>query len=189
MEEGAKLFARGGVDKEAKRLKAENRRLTQAVGELAMELKKRLVSRRARSFEADKAILPKIEELQREHPAWGCRRVWAWLRRCEGLKINHKRVMRVMKANSLDVRPARRLKAPREAETHKMRGREPKSLWGTDMTKVMIPSEGWAYLHVVLDWASKKLVGWSLSRTSKASNWLAALDSAVAAQFPHGIKD
>jgi|GEM_PF-415280 len=89
MEEGAKLFARGGVDKEAERLKAENRRLTQAVGELAMELKKRLVSRRARSFEADKAILPKIEELKREHPAWGYRRVWAWLRRCEGLKINH----------------------------------------------------------------------------------------------------
>jgi transposase-like protein len=40
MEEGAKLFARGGVDKEAERLKAENRRLTQAVGELTMELKK-----------------------------------------------------------------------------------------------------------------------------------------------------
>jgi transposase InsO family protein len=147
------------------------------------------VSRRARSFEADKAILPKIEELKREHPAWGYRRVWAWLRRREGLKINHKRVMRVMKANSLDVRPARSLKAPREAKTHKMRSREPNSLWGTDMTKVMIPSEGWAYLHVVLDWASKKLVGWSLSRTSKASDWLAALDSAVAGQFPHGIKE
>ena len=38
--EGSKLFARGGVDKEAERLKEENQRLKQAVGELTMELKK-----------------------------------------------------------------------------------------------------------------------------------------------------
>lgn len=56
--EGAKLFVRGGVDKESERLKAENPRLKRAVGELTMELKKRLARRRARSFEAGKALLP-----------------------------------------------------------------------------------------------------------------------------------
>ena len=83
-----------------------------------------------------------------------------------------------MKANGLDVKPLRKLKAPRKP-THKMRSEEPNKLWGTDMTKIMIPNEGWAYLHVVLDWASKKLVGWSLSRRSKAADWLEALDSTV----------
>jgi len=119
--------------------------------------KKRLV-KRARKFESDKAVLPRIEELKREHPAWGYRRIWAYLRLHAGLKLNHKRVRRIMKANGLEVKSLRRLKAPRKP-THKMRSEDPNKLWGTDMTKIMIPSEGWAYLHVVLDWASKKLVG------------------------------
>ena len=144
--------------------------------------------KRARKFDADKAVLPRIEELKREHPAWGYRRIWAYLRLHAGLKLNHKRVRRIMKANGLEVKSLRRLKAPRKP-THKMRSEEPNKLWGTDMTKIMIPSEGWAYLHVVLDWASKKLVGWSLSRRSKAADWLEALDSAVNAQFPRGIRE
>ena len=142
-----------------------------------------------RKFDADKEILPQIEELKKEHPAWGYRRIWAYLRRRKGLLVNHKRVRRIMKANNLEVRPARNLKAPRKATTHKMRSMEPDTLWGTDMTKIMIPDEGWAYLHVVLDWASKKLVGWSLSRRSKATDWMDALEFAVNAQFPEGIRE
>jgi len=30
-----------------------------------------------------------------EHPAWGFRRVWAWLRRREELPVNRKRVWRL----------------------------------------------------------------------------------------------
>ena len=40
MEDGAKVFERGGVDKESERLKEENLRLKRAVGELTLELKK-----------------------------------------------------------------------------------------------------------------------------------------------------
>ena len=40
LKEGGKLFARGGVDKEASRLRAENGRLKSIVGELTIELKK-----------------------------------------------------------------------------------------------------------------------------------------------------
>jgi transposase InsO family protein len=65
----------------------------------------------------------------------------------------------------------------------------PNELWGSDMTKVMVPSWGWVYLHVVLDWASKKIVGYQLSLQSKTTDWLRALRQAVNQQFPYGIRE
>ena len=55
------------------------------------------------------------------------------------------------------------------------------------MTKVMIPNWGWMYLTVVLDWHTKKIVGYDLSTQTKTDDWLRALDRAVNEQFPHGI--
>ena len=44
LNDGTKLFARGGVDHEAERLQRENRKLKETIGELTMELKKTTVS-------------------------------------------------------------------------------------------------------------------------------------------------
>ena len=49
------------------------------------------------------------------------------------------------------------------------------------MTKIMVPSWGWVYLHVVLDWYSKKIVGYNLSCRSKAQDWREALALSVGA--------
>ena len=40
LNDGAKLFAHGGVDHEVDRLQRENRKLKETIGELTMELKK-----------------------------------------------------------------------------------------------------------------------------------------------------
>ena len=56
---------------------------------------------------------------------------------------------------------------------------------GIDMTKVMIPVFGWIYLHVVIDWGTKKLLSTHMSLTSKSADWIAALNEAVNLQFPH----
>lgn len=48
----------------------------------------------------DEEILKEIEELKREHPYWGYRRIWAMLRK-KGNKLNQKRVYRIMKENGL----------------------------------------------------------------------------------------
>ena len=45
------------------------------------------------------------------------------------------------------------------------------------------------YLHLVLDWSSKKIVGYDLSLQSKTSDWLRALQRAVNQQFPDGIRE
>ncbi len=64
----------------------------------------------------------------------------------------------------------------------------PNQIWGTDMTKVMIPSYGWVYLTIVLDWYTKKIVGYRLGIQSKTRDWLEALRMAVNNQFPDGIR-
>ncbi len=56
------------------------------------------------------------------------------------------------------------------------------------MTKVMTDS-GWAYVVLVVDWYSKKVVGHFCGEQSKSWHWLAALNKAVNRQFPKGIRE
>ncbi len=139
--------------------------------------------------EANKKLLEDIRTLKSEHPNWGYRRVWAFLRRHQykGAKINHKRVYRLMKADNLLVPKNIRLKANRTRTKDKPRTEIPNEYWGIDMTKVLIPSAGWLYLHVAIDWGSKKLLSVNPSLTSKSSDWIDTLNEAVNRQFPNGI--
>lgn len=139
--------------------------------------------------EANKVLLEDIKELKEQHPAWGYRRVWAYLKYRKGLPVNHKRVYRLMKSNNLMVPRNLKLRSKREAKAHKPKTIEPNRIWGMDMTKILIPSYGWAYLHIVLDWGSKKIVGWNLRPTSKSEDWLDSLHLGLNKQFPNGVRE
>ena len=54
------------------------------------------------------------------------------------------------------------------------------------MTKFIIPGLGWAYPVVVLDWFSRKVVGWQLSWRCRTHEWRGALEEAGLQEFPHG---
>ncbi|MBK8869620.1 MAG: transposase family protein [Elusimicrobia bacterium] len=56
------------------------------------------------------------------------------------------------------------------------------------MTKVLIQNFGWVYIVIVLDWYSKKIVGYHANIRSKTEHWLKALDMAVNRQFPNGAR-
>ncbi len=134
-------------------------------------------------------LLSQIQELKADHPFWGYRRVWAYLKFRQHILVNHKRVYRLMKKHNLLVKPNARLKAIRANVSYrsKPRASKPNQYWGIDMTKVMIHSSGWAYLVIVLDWYSKKIIGFSLKKHSKTDDWLEALNHATNNQFPQGI--
>ena len=147
---------------------------------------------RKRSIKVDiknQPILGRIQDLKSDHPFWGYRRVWAYLKYREGLQVNQKRIYRLMKENQFLVKKNQKLRACRTPFKSKPRANQPNQIWGTDMTKIMVSSWGWVYLHVVLDWYTKKIVGYGLSITSKTSDWLNALNMAVNQQYPHGIRD
>jgi len=162
-----------------------------------------------RTMERNKFLLEEIKKLKGEHPFWGYRKVWAYLRYREGLNINKKRIYRLMKKNNLLVTKNNKLKAKRAKFPYKSKPKpiRPNQIWGIDMTKILIQNAGWMYLQLVLDWFTKKIVGYSLSFTSKTGDWLDAfpkdptllensafspkenLPLAENSQFPMGIRD
>ena len=56
------------------------------------------------------------------------------------------------------------------------------------MTKFMMPKLGWVYLVVVLDWYSRKIVGFEMSLRCRRQEWEAAMDSALVCEFPDGVR-
>ena len=135
------------------------------------------------------ALLTHIKTIKLNHPFWGYRRVWAYLSYHLKFQVNKKRVYRVMLVNHLLVKDRRLLRAKRQNYPSKPRSNQPNHIWGTDMTKVKLPHVGWAYIVLVLDWHSKKIVGHSISLRSKTQDWLDALYAACNQQFPRGVRE
>lgn len=145
--------------------------------------------RRSKAIEeSNAAILPIICELKASHPFWGYRRIWAYLKFVGRLEINRKRVYRLLGENGLLVKGDEKLKARRVSNKSKPRPDCPNSWWGVDMTKVLT-DEGWAYLVIVNDWFTKKILGAFVGSRSRTSDWLEAVNRAVCRQYPEGIRE
>lgn len=140
-------------------------------------------------IQQDQHLLSLIQPIKAEHPFWGYRRIWAYLKYRQGILVNKKRIFRIMKENNLLVKPNLKLKARRDNQNnrHKPKAEHPNQFWGIDMTKVMIPFWGWLYLIIVLDWFTKKIIGFCISSRCKSTDWLGALEMACNQQFPEGI--
>ena len=70
----------------------------------------------------------------------------------------------------------------------KPRASRPNKWWDIDMAKVLIQNFGWVYIVILLDWYSKKIVGYHADIRSKTEHWLKTLDMAVNRQFPNGAR-
>lgn len=133
-------------------------------------------------------VVARIRELKADHPFWGYRRIWAHLKYVDELSVNRKRVFRLMQQHGLVVKPNTRLKAIRTPQRSKPRPIRPREWWGIDMTKVMVEGFGWMYIVAVLDWYTKKIVGYYVGIQCLSCHWLEALDSAVNREFSGGVK-
>jgi transposase InsO family protein len=133
-------------------------------------------------------ILERIRQIKAEHPFWGYRRTWAYLKYVEGLSVNQKRILRLMRLYGLLVKPGVTLKAKRTPLRSKPRPDRPNQWWGIDMTKVMVEGFGWMYIVAVLDWYTKKIVAYYAGLQARSRHWLEALGEAVNRQFPEGVR-
>jgi len=132
-------------------------------------------------------LLERIKDIKAEHPFWGYRRVWAYLRYVDGLIVNKKHVYRLMRENDLTVKPNSRLIAKRVSDKPKPRPDRPMEWWGIDMTKLMTDS-GWVYVVIVLDWYTKKIVGHYSGRQARSREWLEVLENGLKSEFPGGVR-
>jgi putative transposase len=139
-------------------------------------------------IERNLPIVKRIEEIKADHPYWGYRRTWAHLRFVDGLTVNKKRILRLMQTYNLQVKANVKLKAVRAPFRSKPRPERPNQWWGIDMTKVLVNDFGWMYIVAVLDWYTKKIVGYYAGMQCLSKHWLEALDEGVKRQFPDGVR-
>lgn len=138
--------------------------------------------------ELEEAISAVIERW----PTYGYRRVTAQLKR-EGLRVNGKRVLRVMGQMGLTERPCAG-KVHTTDSTHPFRRYpnlvqdltidHPDQVWVADITYVRVRLDE-LYLAIVMDVYTRRLRGWNLTRGLDASLTLGALRRALWAGVPH----
>jgi len=133
-----------------------------------------------------------LQRLALVHPRYGYRRLGAELRR-EGWQVNHKRVLRLMREDNLlclRVRPF----VPRTTDSRhdweivpnlarglRLTGID--QLWVADITYLHLAEE-FAYLAIVLDAFSRRVIGWALETHLRAELAVAALEMAIASRRP-----
>ena len=129
---------------------------------------------------------------ERSKGRYGSPRVHADLRR-EGVHVSRRRVERTMHGLGLVARRPRRFVVTTRADaSHRVApnvlardftASRPDQRWVTDITYIWT-DEGWAYLAVILDLFSRRVVGWSLSATLSTTLPLAALQDALRRRRP-----
>lgn len=132
-----------------------------------------------------------VEDVCADFPGYGYRRVTHHLSR-EGWQVNHKRILRVMREESLLCHLKRRWVPTTDSE-HGLRiypnlllDLEVDALdqvWMADITYIRL-RQRFLYLAVILDCLSRRVVGWELSRRIDARLACAALQMALETRCP-----
>jgi transposase InsO family protein len=142
--------------------------------------------------EEETAVRDAVQRMALANRRYGYRRIAAQLRRA-GFVVNHKRVLRLMRQDNLlclRKRPFVPVTTDSRHEWHVVpnlaRSLVPTGLdqlWVADITYIRLAEE-FAFLAVVLDAFSRRVVGWALDRNLRVTLAIAALETAIAARRP-----
>lgn len=136
-------------------------------------------------------LLERVEAIVLSFPGYGYRRVTAQLKR-DGVAVNHKRVLAVMRRESLLCRNRKRWVTTTDSAhglavypnlLKDLNVTALNQVWQSDITYVRLP-KGFCYLAAVLDAHSRKVVGHAVSLDIDARLVLSALDMALKERQP-----
>jgi putative transposase len=139
----------------------------------------------------DMDIRDRLEELALRFPRYGYRRMTAQLKR-EGFRVNHKRVLRIMRQSDLlcHNKPGfvRTTNSDHPYPVYPNLYKQAvitgvDQVWVADITYIRLLND-FVYLAVVLDAYSRRVVGWALSRHIDARLTCCALEAAIADRKP-----
>jgi putative transposase len=126
-----------------------------------------------------------LDELYLIDPCLGTRRLVTVLERDHGFKINRKKVQRLRQEMGLEAiycKPSTSIanKGHRKYPylLRNLSIERPDQVWCTDITYIPMPG-GSAYLCAVMDWYSRKVLGWAVSNTMETGLCLKALGNAL----------
>jgi putative transposase len=152
----------------------------------ALNLSRSVLYRGSVTCNDDMGLRDEIQRIALEMTFYGYRRITSELRR-RGWRVNHKRVLRMMREDNLLCLRKKKFVAVNRAEknptVYPNLAREiivddVNRLWVSDMTYIRLRKE-FIYLAVVLDVYSRKCVGWSLGRRLNERLALTALEMAL----------
>jgi putative transposase len=138
------------------------------------------------AIDPDVELRDAIEQIILEFSGYGYRRVTHALVRA-GWSVNHKRVLRIMREESLlchlkrQFVPTTDSQHPFQVYPNLVKGMEldaPDMLWVADITYIRLLSS-FVYLAAILDAYSRKCVGWKLSKRIDTQLALEALEKAL----------
>jgi putative transposase len=135
---------------------------------------------------SDMDLAEKIEKIALDFPSYGYRRITAALHR-DKIKVNHKRVLRLMRDKNLLCRARKAFKSTTDS-SHFLK-KYPNliedlipyridQVWHADITYIRIATS-FVYLAALIDGFSRKVVGYGLGRTLSADLATAALIDAI----------
>lgn len=134
--------------------------------------------------EEDAFLMKLIDAQYTETPFYGYRRMTIYLQQ-SGYKVNHKRVLRLMKKLGLEaIYPKPDLsKAGKEhlRFPYLLRGIEincSNQVWATDITYIRLGG-GFVYLLVIMDWHSRFVIEWEVSNSLESAVFVETLKRAL----------
>lgn len=133
----------------------------------------------------DLRLMRKIDKLHTDRPFAGARMLRDMLR-LDGEKVGRRHISTLMKKMGIEAlyrKPNTSKRHPRhKIYPYLLRGLDinrPNQVWATDITYLPM-AKGFAYLTVILDWHSRKVLSWRVSNTMDSSFCLDALEEAIA---------
>ena len=146
---------------------------------------KRRFSRREND---DYIILEKIKEIHKNSRClYGSPRIYQELRK-RGLKINKKRVVRIMRKYGIRAKMKRKYKVTTNSNHsypvvkdligQNFKSTELNKIWVSDITYIWT-KEGWLYLACILDLYSRMIVGWQIDQRQSSSLVTTAVSNAL----------
>jgi len=134
-------------------------------------------------------IMNRIDAIYTDQPYYGCLKITEQLHR-DGLKVNHKRVAGLMQKMGIQaIFPKKNTSQPNTQHLkypYLLKGllvNKPNHVWGTDITYVKANGI-WFYLVAVIDWYSRYVVNWKLSKNMSADFCLENLNEALKIATP-----
>lgn len=125
-----------------------------------------------------------IDEEYTRHPFYGSRRMVIVLKNA-GHNVNRKRIQHLMqKMGLVGMAPGPNTSRPHpehKVYPYLLRGVRvvrPNQVWSTDITYIRL-AHGFAYLVVVMDWYSRRVLSWRVSNSMEAAFCVDCLDEAI----------
>lgn len=127
-------------------------------------------------------LVARLQELLRQHPTFGYRRLWALLRYREGLQVNRKVIYRILKVKGWLVHQRPCTPRPR-VRGWRSQTAASNQRWAMDVTRIPCGADGWAHLTTVIDCHDREVIGYEFALRGRAKEAERALEAACLYRF------